>query len=344
MPLPKSQGRCAELQEPTGPSGVRLVDRPETPPESGEVAVEMRAASLNHLDLWLTYGMQKFEPPRVLCADGAGVVAESADPNWKAGDEVVLLPTFSDGTCDECKAGNEVYCRNFAILGEQTDGTACSRLVLPARNLYAKPKKLSWEEAAAFPLTFLTAWRMLTTKAKLEKGETVLIVGAGAGVSVAGVIIAKHLGARVLVTSRSEEKIERAKQLGAEQGFPSEGFSKAVREATGGRGPDVIFDSVGKVTIEEDLRSLRAGGRIVSCGSTSGAKVELLWPRLFLRNIDILGSTMGNSDEFEAMLQLWEGEARPVVDSVYPLEEIGKAIEHLNAAEQFGKVVLGISA
>lgn len=343
MGTPKSQGRCAELQEPTGPSGVHLVDRPETPPEDGEVAIEIKAASLNHLDLWLTYGMQKFEPPRVLCADGAGVVAESKAPGWNPGDEVVILPTFSDGTCEDCRAGNEVYCRHFAILGEQTDGTACTRLVLPGRNLYRKPERLSWEEAAAFPLTFLTAWRMLTTKAKLEKGETVLIVGAGAGVSVAGVIIAKHLGARVLVTSRSQEKIERAQQLGAERGFPSEGFSKAVREATGGRGPDVVFDSVGKVTIEEDLRSIRPGGRIVSCGSTSGAQVELLWPRMFLRNIDILGSTMGNSGEFEAMLQLWEGSARPVVDSVYPLAEIGQAIEHLNAAEQFGKVVLKVA-
>jgi NADPH:quinone reductase-like Zn-dependent oxidoreductase len=339
----KSEGRCAEWQEPSGPSGVRIVERPKTPLEDAEVAVAIRCASLNHIDLFTAQGIQPVKPPIVICADGAGVVEESRDPRWKAGDEVVLFPTLSDGTCDACQDGQEVYCRNFGILGEHSDGTACERLVMPGRMLYRKPPALSWEEAAAFPLTFLTAWRMLTTRARLERGETLLVVGAGAGVSVAAIALGVHLGARVLVTSRSEDKVGRAREMGAEAGFPSTDFSGAVRDATGKAGADVIFDSVGAATIDEDLKCLRLGGRIVSCGSTSGPKVTILWPRLFFRHADLLGSTMGNSGEFESLLQTFDEGVRPVVDSVHPLAEVQAAMERLDRAEQFGKVVLNVS-
>src|SRR5438270_9273458 len=288
----------------------------------------------------MAHGMQRVDPPRVICADGAGVVEEASGERWKPGDEVVLLPTISDASCEHCKAGNEVFCANFGILGEHTDGTACQRLQVPERLVYAKPRSLSWEEAAAFPLTFLTAYRMLTTRARLQRGETLLVVGAGAGVSVAAIAIGKHLGARVLTTSRSEAKLERARQLGADEAIPTEGFSGPAREATGGAGVDVVFDSVGAATIDEDLKALKMGGRIVTCGSTSGPKVTVLWPRLFFRHAEIIGSTMGNVSEFEGVLKLLEEGVRPVVDSVFPVDQAKDALEHLDRAEQFGKVLL----
>jgi len=307
------------------------------------VAIAIKAAGLNHLDLWMAHGQQRIDPPRVICADGAGVVEESADPRWVAGDEVVLLPTVSDGTCEYCKAGEEVFCPHFGIIGEHTDGAACERLQVPSRMVYRKPAGLSWEEAAAFPLTFLTAYRMLTTRARLQPGETLLVVGAGAGVGVAAIRIGKYLGAKVYATSRSEAKLEQARKIGADEAFPTEGFASPVRELTGKRGVDVIFDSVGAATVDEDLKAVRLGGRIVSCGSTSGPKVTLLWPRLFFKHADILGSTMGNASEFESVLEMIGQGVKPVVDSTYPLAEVEKALAHLDAGEQFGKVILRVA-
>jgi NADPH:quinone reductase-like Zn-dependent oxidoreductase len=340
---PSSEGLAAEYQEPLGPAGVRLRERPRLPLQDGHVAVAIKTAGLNHLDLWLAHGQQRIDPPRVICADGAGVVEESADPRWEPGDEVVLLPTVADGTCEYCQAGEEVFCPHFGILGEHTDGTACRRLQVPGRMVYAKPPSLSWEEAAAFPLTFLTAYRMLTTRARLQPGETLLVVGAGAGVGVAAIRIGKFLGATVYATSRSEAKQKRARDIGADETFPTEGLSGPVRQLTNKRGVDVIFDSVGAATVDEDLKAVRMGGRIVTCGSTSGPKVTILWPRLFFRHADILGSTMGNSSEFESVLEMIEQGVKPVVDSAYPLAEVEVALAHLDAGEHFGKVILRVS-
>ena len=339
---PVSGGRAAVYREPKGPAGVRLEDLPRPERGPGYALVEMRAAGLNHLDLWLTSGAQRVEPPRVICADGAGVVREGAG-RWKAGDEVVVYPVRCCWECEQCRSGQQVLCSRFGIYGEHCDGAACELFAVPERNLYRKPAGLGWAEAAAFPLTFLTAWRMLTTKADLKPGETVLVVGAGAGVAAAAIAIGKHLGARVLATSRSEAKRARAIELGAEQAFDSAAFSKAVREATGGPGADVVFEHVGPATLEESIRSVRKGGRIVYCGSTSGVKAELTMPRLFLNQVDLLGSTMGTAPEFEAMLTAVEGGLRPVVDSTYPLERVQDALAHLDSSEQFGKVTLEIS-
>lgn len=331
------------MVEARGPAGVEIVERPVTPPQPGEVAIDVRCAGLNHLDVWIVSGAQRVQPPRVLAADAAGVVAESADPRWKPGAEVVVYPVSCCWECDACRAGQQVYCSRFGIFGEHTDGTACTRFTVPAANLYPKPANLSWEEAAAFPLTFLTAWRMLTTRARLEPGETLLVVGAGAGVAAAAIALGKHLGARVLATSRSEAKMARARALGADQTFPSEGFAKAVREATGGRGADVVFEHVGPATLGESIRSVRKGGRIVFCGSTSGVVAEVNMPRLFLGQIEFNGSTMGTAPEFEAMLQAVAAGVKPVVDSVHPLDGVRSALERLDRGEQFGKVVLRVS-
>jgi NADPH:quinone reductase-like Zn-dependent oxidoreductase len=329
-------------EEPIGPAGVRIRERPKTKAAPGTVAVAIEAASLNHLDLWLAHGAQRVTPPRVIAADGAGVVESSGDPGWKPGDEVVLFPTLCCWECEWCRAGQNVRCASFGILGEHSDGTACELIHVDARNVFRKPEALSWPEAAAFPLTFLTAWRMLTTRAQLRPDETVLVVGAGAGVAVAAISIARHLGARVLATSRSEAKRQRALALGAEAVFDSAAFSKPVRQATGD-GVDVVFEHVGPATLEESMRSLAMGGRIVTCGSTSGVKAEIAMPRLFFRQAGLLGSTMGNADEFEAVLKAIDNGLRPVVDSVYPLSDVKAALQRLDAAEQFGKVVLSVS-
>jgi NADPH:quinone reductase-like Zn-dependent oxidoreductase len=304
--------------------------------------VAIRAASINHLDLWLAHGAQRITPPRVIGADGAGVVHESSDPAWKPGDEVVLFPTLCDWECEWCRAGENVRCPHFGVLGEHSDGAACELIHIDARSVFRKPAGLTWEEAAAFPLTFLTAWRMLNTRAHLRAGETVLVIGAGAGVAVAAIKIAKHIGARVLATSRSEAKRKRALELGAEAVFDSSNFSKPVREATGD-GVDVVFEHVGPATLEESMRSLAMGGRVVTCGSTSGVKAEITMPRLFFRQAGLLGSTMGNASEFLAVLEAMDQGLRPVVDSVYPLDEVQAALTRLDAAEQFGKVVLSVS-
>lgn len=338
-----SQGRAAVYEEPLGPHGVRVRERPRTAPVRGAAAVAIKAASINHLDLWMAHGAQReVTPPRVIAADGAGVVEASADPAWKPGDEVVIYPVACCWECEWCRAGQNVMCKRFGIIGEHTDGTACELFHIDARNLFRKPAGLTWAEAAAFPLTFLTAWRMLTTRARLRVGEKVLVVGAGAGVAVAAITIARHLGARVFATSRSEVKRKRALELGAEAAFESSDFSKHVRAASGD-GVDVVFEHVGPATLQESMRSVVVGGRVVTCGSTSGVRAEIAMPRLFFGQMDLLGSTMGNVGEFEAVLQAIDEGMRPVVDSEYPLSEVQTALARLDAAEQFGKVVLSVS-
>ena len=341
-PEVSSQGRAAVWEEPTGAAGVRVRELPRSQLRQGHVEVRIKRASINHLDLWLAHGAQRVKPPRVIGADGAGVITASTDSRWHEGDEVVLFPTLCCWECEWCRAGENVRCERFGILGEHTDGTACEYLQLDARNCFAKPEQLSWDEAAAFPLTFLTAWRMLTTRARLQPDETVLVVGAGAGVAVAAIAIARHIGARVFATSRSELKRQRAMQMGAEATFDSASFSKAVREVTGD-GVDVVFEHVGPATLEESMRSLAMEGRIVTCGSTSGVKAEITMPRLFFRHAGLLGSTMGNASEFEAVLRAIDRGLRPVVDSVHPLDKVDEALGRLDNAEQFGKVVLSIS-
>jgi len=337
-----SQGRAAVYEEPIGPAGVRLREVPRTEPAPGTVTIAIRASSINHLDLFLAQGLQRdVKPPRVIAADGAGVVEASTTARWKPGDEVVVYPVVCDWECEWCRAGENVRCPHFGVIGEHSDGTACELLHVDERNVFPKPQALSWTEAAAFPLTFLTAWRMLTTRARLRPGEKVLVVGASAGVAVAAIRIARHLGARVFATSRSEDKRKKAVEIGAEAAFDSADFSKAVREATGG-GVDVVFEHVGPATMQESMRSLVMGGRIVTCGSTSGPKAEIMMPRLFWGQMDLLGSTMGNASEFQAVLEAIDDGLRPVVDSVHPLGEVQAALQRLDAAEQFGKVVLSV--
>ena len=314
-----SQGRCAVWEEPVGPPGVRLRRRAVVEPPPGHVRVRVRAAGLNHLDLWVVTGAQRVQPPRVIAADGAGVVEASGAPDWTPGDEVVLYPVAACWRCQRCRAGQQVHCAQFAVLGEHADGTACDQVQVPARNLYRRPRRLSWQETAALPLAYLTAWRMLATRARLCAGETLLVVGGSGAVGTAAILIGRHLGATVLATTRSSERSAQLRALGAAHTFPSAGFSRSVLEVTEGGGADVVLDHVGAATFDESLRSAALGGRIVTCGATTGLMTQVNLPRLFVRHLGILGSTTGNAEEFCALVEAADQGLRPIVAREFPL-------------------------
>jgi len=331
--------QAVAIRQHGGLDRVAVLDVPRSELPPGSIRVDLRAAALNHLDLFVIAGIPGVElsMPHVLGADGAGVVSEVADgvSDVSAGDEVVLDPGL--GSPDES---------GYRLLGEMVPGTFAEQIVVPAENCYPKPAPLSWVEAAAFPLVTLTAWRMLVSKAGLGAGEWVLIHGIGGGVSLAALQIVRHLGARAIVTSHSETKRQRALELGAEVAidYTQDDVVAAVRACTDGVGADVVIDNVGEATFAASIRACRKGGRIVTCGATSGAKVPVDVRRVFWRQLSILGSTMGNAAEFRAMLDvIASGAIVPVVDKVFPLAEGRAALQRLENAEQFGKIVLEIS-
>ncbi len=334
------QGRCAVWEEPIGPAGVRLRDRAKSGPAPGQVSVRVRAAGLNHLDLWVVTGAQRVQPPRVIAADGAGVVESSGDPGWRPGDEVLFYPVSACWRCERCRRGEHVHCARFAVLGEHSDGAACELVTLPAQNVYPKPASLSWAEAAALPLAYLTAWRMIVTRARLSPGETLLVVGGSGAVGTAAVLIGCHLGARVLATTRSGAKAGALAAMGADRVFGSSGFSRDVLDATDGRGVDVVVDHVGAATFDESLRSAAPGGRVTTCGATSGLVTGLNLPRVFVRHLEILGSTAGNAGEFASLVAAAGDGLRPAVAKVFPFPLVADALAFLTTATQIGKVVL----
>jgi NADPH:quinone reductase-like Zn-dependent oxidoreductase len=311
------------------------------------VRVRMHAVALNHLDLFVLRGLpgMSLNPNWVVCADGAGVVdaVGNAVQTLAPGDRVMINPGISDRTCSFCLSGEQSLCESFRLLGEQLPGTAAELVVVPAANLRIVPTAVSWEEAAAFSLATLTAWRLVVTRARLQAGETMLIWGIGGGVAIAALQIAKRIGARVWVTSGSDAKLARARELGADETFNHRtgDVVREIRERTGRRGVHVVLDDVGEATWERSLRVLGRGGRLVTCGATSGPMVQTDARKLFWHQWTIMGSTMGNDRELDAVVQaLGEGALVPVVDAVYPLEEARAAYERLSNGDQFGKVVL----
>jgi NADPH:quinone reductase-like Zn-dependent oxidoreductase len=315
-----------------------------------DVLVRVRCAALNRLDLWMTGGLPNVKPvfPFVVGSDGAGEV-EAVGPaagSWRPGDRVMINPGIACGHCAACEAGEDAHCVNYAILGEHLPGTAAEQVVVPAANLGRVPDGMSWSEAAAFPLATLTAWRMLADRARLQAGETVLIWGVGGGVGMAALQIAVLLGARAIVTSGSDAKLETAARLGAALGLNHRTVDVVaeVRRETGGRGAHVVVDCVGEATWVNSLRALRRGGRLVICGATTGPSVSLDLRRLFWHQWSILGSTMGNRREFAEIVRLAnEGRLWPVVDSVVPLADGAAAYERMQRGEQTGKLVIEVS-
>jgi len=323
--------RAVRIHEDGGPEVLRLeeVDDPVAGP--GEVLVRLGAASLNHLDLWLRQGLPSVPKPRILGADGAGEVAALGDgvAGFETGARVVLNPGLDDGA---------------RIVGEHMDGTHAELIAVPAEYLHPLPDGLSYEEAAAFPLVFATAYRMLATRAGLREGEWVLVWGIGAGVATAALAVAQALGGRVVVTSRDEGKLARALELGADAAIRTDGdVVEEVRALTDGRGADVVIEHVGEATWKTSLQAASKGGRVVVCGATSGPNPPANLHRVFWKQLSILGSTMGTRDDFAAVYELVKsGRAKPVVDRVFALEEIAAAHEYLESGEQLGKVVLSI--
>ena len=312
-----------------------------------DVRVRVHAVALNHLDLFVLRGLpgMTVRPRWIVCADGAGTVESigSGVHGLAPGDRVMINPGISDRSCRFCEAGEQSLCEHFRLLGEHLPGTAAEYIVVPAANLRVVPPTISWESAAAFTLATLTAWRMLVTRARVQPGETVLIWGIGGGVAIAALQIAKRLGARVWAISSSDAKLARARELGADETFNHRTIDvvSAIRERTGKRGVEVVIDDVGEATWERSLRMLGRGGRLVTCGATSGPMVQTDVRKLFWHQWTIMGSTMGNDRELDAIVEaLGEGALVPPVDAVFPLERARNAYERLAAAEQFGKIVL----
>ncbi len=323
--------RAVRIHEDGGPEVLRYEEAPDPSPGPGEVLLSLRAASLNRLDVWLRRGLPSVPKPRILGADGAGVVASLGEGvrGVEVGDAVVLNPGLDDGK---------------HIVGEHMDGTHAELIAVPAEYVHPLPDDLSFEEAAAFPLVFATAYRMLATRAQVRESEWVLVWGIGAGVATASLAIAKALGARVLATSTSDDKLARAKDLGADEVVRTdEDVVAAARELTDGAGVDIVVEHVGEATWKSSLQAVRVGGRVTVCGATSGPNPPAMLHRIFWKQLSILGSTMGTRDDFAAVYELVaSGRARPVVDRVYPIAEVAAAHERLESGDQLGKIVLTI--
>ncbi|PYR67912.1 MAG: alcohol dehydrogenase [Acidobacteria bacterium] len=319
---------------------LKLEQRPDPRPGPGEADVRLHAAALNRRDVWIRKGQYAgIKLPIILGSDGAGEVVdvgERVDRAWH-GRQVVMDPSLNWGG-DERAQDN-----TFNILGLPTDGTYAEMVVVPAANLHPKPAHLSWEEAAAVPLASVTAYRALVTRARVQAGETVLVTGIGGGVATCALQIAKHLGAKVYVTSGHESKVEAARRLGAMGGVNhrKDDWAKTLVAEIGSR-PDVIIDGAGGETFNRALDALKPGGRLVSYGSTLGAAQHVEVRRIFWKQLNVLGSTMGSPSDFTAMLKLYEAGLKPVVDKVFPLEQAGDAHIRMEAGDQFGKIVLKI--
>lgn len=320
------------------------IELPEPGPR--EVRVRVRAVALNHLDVWTRRGLPhlRYTFPHRLGADIAGEV-DALGPGavGRVGQKVVVAPGVSCGVCARCAGGEDNLCREYKILGESTQGGYARHVVVPDRNLLPYPEPLSWEEAAAIPLCFLTAWQMVVRKGNVRPGQTVLVQAAGSGVSSAAIQLCKLLGAEVIATTRSPEKAARAVALGADHVIVTtqEDLVKRVRELTLRRGADVVIEHVGGEVFEQSILATAWGGRVVTCGATSGFFPKLDLRQIFFRQVEVLGSTMGSRrDLFEVLTLVEQGKLRPVVDRTMPLWAAAEAHHVLESASAFGKVVL----
>ncbi|HEY1231928.1 MAG TPA: zinc-binding dehydrogenase [Candidatus Binatia bacterium] len=316
---------------------------------AAEAIVKLSAAALNHIDIWNRLGLTgvRITMPHILGADGAGVVVDVTQgvEHVRVGDRVCLYPATGCGQCEFCRTDRDFMCIRLRVLGERLAGTYAQYVKLPARNCFPIPTGYSFEEAAAFPLVFITLWRMLITNARLEPGETILILGIGGGVASASLQVAKKIGARVIVTSRRNEKLERAQDLGADYGInhASEDFVQEVQSVTADRGVDVVLDSIGGEFWRKSLAALARGGRLVTCGATAGAAPIDDIAAISSKELKIYGSTLGSREEFRQVINfLNSAKIKPVIDSIFPLENTADAQLHLENARQFGKIVLRI--
>jgi NADPH:quinone reductase-like Zn-dependent oxidoreductase len=330
-----------------GPEVLKFGELPTPSPGPGEVRIRVRASALNHLDIFSRDGMEnvKVPLPQIPCGDGSGEIDEvgAGVEDLSVGDRVLVQPGVYCGGCEFCLAGEQSLCVRFRILGEHMPGTLAEFAVVPARNAFRIPPEVEFEKAAAFPLAYQTAWRMVVGKGEAAPGSTILIHGIGGGVAWAALEIALMCGATVFATSSDEEKLARAREAGVAHAWNSrsEDVARRVSEATNRRGCDLVIDSVGEATWMISLRSAARGGRIVTCGATSGPNPKEEIRLIFWKQLSILGSTMANQREFRALLgAVFSGRLRPRIDSVWPRSQAAAAFERMESGRQHGKIVL----
>jgi NADPH:quinone reductase-like Zn-dependent oxidoreductase len=340
--------KAVVIYEHGGPEVLRYTDFPQPSIGPQDVLVRVRACALNHLDLWVRRGLpgRPVSFPHILGSDISGEVAAVGENvrNARVGDRVLLAPGISCGECESCLAGRDNFCRDYVLFGSTVHGGYAEFVKSPAANVILMPGNLSFEQAAAVPLVFLTAWHMLFDRAHLRPAEEVLVIAAGSGVGSAAVQIAKAAGARVIATAGSEAKLAKAKELGADDTVLHVGeFAREVKRLTNGRGVHVVFEHVGTATWDQSVYSLAHGGRLVTCGATTGFEGKINIGYLFARQLSVLGSFMGYKAELFSVLDLFKrGLLKPVIDTVMPLERAADAHRRLENREQFGKVVLKI--
>jgi NADPH:quinone reductase-like Zn-dependent oxidoreductase len=338
------------IHEHGDPSVSKYEEVPEPHVRAGEVLVRVHACALNHLDLWVRRGLPgvAIPLPHIPGSDVAGEIVKVSEgvTTVRVGQKVLLAPGVTCGKCPACVSGNDNRCREFTNLGYMIDGGCAEFVRCPEVNCMPYPENLDWVHAAAVPLVFQTAWHMLVNRAQLQPGEDVLVLAAGSGVGSAALQVAKFFGARVIATAGTDEKLKKAKELGADEliNHSVMPISKEVRRLTNNRGVDIVFEHVGAATWEHSVKSLAIGGRLVTCGATTGYDVKLDMRFLFTRQLSILGSYMGTKAELRTVLKLVaEGRLKPIVDKVWPLQDAALAHEYLEKNKQFGKVVLTVA-
>jgi NADPH:quinone reductase-like Zn-dependent oxidoreductase len=346
--------KAVVFHEHGGPERLTFEEVDQPKPSAGEVLVRVKACALNHLDIWVRQGIPAYRTrlPHISGCDVAGVVeqigpttGEHKSLGFTVGDRIFVSPGLSCWRCTYCLSGRDNLCAEYRILGAHVSGGYAELVAVPAINVIPIPGDLPFEQAAAFPLVSVTAWHMLFTLADLQPGEDVLVIGAGSGVGSIAVQMARIAGARVITTVGSEEKIPKAKALGAEEAInhASEDLSQRVRALTEGRGVDVVIEHVGPAVWEQCLKSLARGGRLVTCGATSGGEATLDLRLMFSRQLTLRGSYMGTRSELiRAASLVAQGKLRPIVDRVFPLREARAAQEHMLSRKMFGKIVLAV--
>jgi 2-desacetyl-2-hydroxyethyl bacteriochlorophyllide A dehydrogenase len=341
--------KAVVFHEHGGPEKLKYEDRPDPQIKPDEVLVRVKACALNHLDIWVRQGIPAYQIPlpHISGCDVAGQIERvgSEVKGVKVGQKVFVSPGLNCGTCGQCKAGRDNLCPTFGVFGAKTDGGYAEFAAVPGRNVIPIPGSLTFEQAAAFPLVAVTAWHMIVTLARLHKGETVLIMGAGSGVGSMAIQIAKFTGANVITTVGSQDKVKKALVIGADEvlNHATDDVVKRTQELTGGYGADVVIEHIGPQVWDQCLKSLAKGGRLITCGATTGGEAKIDLRHLFSRGLTLKGSYMGTKAEMLEVAKLvGTGKLKPVIDQVYPLQEARAAQEQMLSRKFFGKLVLTV--
>ena len=337
--------KAVRIHEFGGPEVLRYEDVQNPKPRKDQVLVRVKACAMNHLDIWVRKGLPGVNLPHILGSDVAGEVVETGEyvTGFQAGQRVLLAPMSFCNRCSYCTSGRQNQCPEFTVLGNRVDGGNCELIAVPAVNVISIPQSLDFNQAASVPLVFLTAWHMLVGRAGIRSGQTVLVLGAGSGVGIAAIQIAKLFHARVITTAGDEKKLEKARALGADHGINhyQQKISDEVRKITNKEGVDIVVEHVGAATWEESVKSLKPAGTLVTCGATTGPNVGLELRFVYSRQLSLLGSYMGAMGElYEVLAHVFAGRLKPIVDRAFPLKDIRAAHEYMENSQMFGKIVL----